>query len=332
MTTTADKVVLNEEPSDARFGFHPEKRPLSEHLSYGLILLDKPPGPTSHEAVAWVRRIAGLEKAGHSGTLDPLVTGVLPVGLGEATKALSILLLGPKEYIAVARLHSSLPETVVEKVVEEFGGEIGSEIYQRPPQRSSVKRVTRTRWIYKLEIVERTGNLLLLRVLCQAGTYIRKLIYDIGEVLGCGGTMVELRRVMVTPFTEEDSLTTLHELYDAFQTYRESGDESKLRRLVIPVERAFGHMKAVVVRDSAVDSVCHGAQLAIPGIVSLSRAINRDDLVGLFTGKGEIVAISQAKMSSRDIESSEKGIAFVTRRVIMKSGTYPRMWKKGNAV
>ncbi|MEM2751209.1 MAG: RNA-guided pseudouridylation complex pseudouridine synthase subunit Cbf5 [Nitrososphaerales archaeon] len=316
-------ITISDDVTNEAYGFQPYNRPIDQLLNYGFIPLDKPSGPTSHEVVAWVRRILNVEKAGHSGTLDPPVTGLLPIGIGEATKVLGVLLMGPKEYYAVARLHSPVDRDKLNRVISEFVGEI----YQRPPQRSSVKRTIRTRVIYDLEIVEQIGRLLLLRVVCQAGTYVRKLIYDIGEVLGPGATMIELRRTKVSHIDEKDGLVRLHELLDAYQTWKEKGDEEYLRKLIKPVEYVVLNLKKVFIRDSAVDAICHGAQLAIPGIVKLSKNISKGDLVAIHTLKGELVALSEAVMSTDEILNADKGIAFLTRRVIMRAGTYPRMWK-----
>ncbi|MEX2060535.1 MAG: RNA-guided pseudouridylation complex pseudouridine synthase subunit Cbf5, partial [Nitrosopumilaceae archaeon] len=184
---------IDQDITDYNYGTYYDKRSLEQLLKYGFILLDKPPGPTSHETVAWLKRILKIPKAGHSGTLDPQVSGVLPMGLGDGTKALEVLLYGPKEYHALGRLHSLPSKEKLNKVLEEFKGEI----YQKPPQRSAVLRQTRTRTIYELELLEQKERLLLLRILCEAGTYIRKLIYDIGEILGPGATMIELRRTRV---------------------------------------------------------------------------------------------------------------------------------------
>jgi len=316
-------IVLDEEESDERYGWSPYRRPVKELLEYGFIPLDKPAGPTSHEVVAWVRKMLGVRKAGHSGTLDPPVTGLLPIGLGEATKALSILLLGSKEYYAVARLHSPVDQEKLRRVFSEFTGEI----YQRPPQRASVKRATRRRWIYELEVVERKGNLLLVRVLCQAGTYVRKLIYDMGEALGPGATMVELRRTKVSCLSEAGGLVRLHDLSDAVYKWREEGYDEKLRRLVRPVEEMVSHLKSIVVRDSAVSALCHGAQLAVPGVLKLSKGISRGDHIAIYTLKGELVAIGEAAMATEEVSKSSRGIVAETRRVIMKPETYPRLWK-----
>src|SRR5918911_1243899 len=124
-------VKIDDDITNDSYGHYPDKRPIESLLDYGLVLIDKPSGPTSHEIVAWVKRILEIRKAGHSGTLDPGATGLLPIGLGEGTKALSVLLLGPKEYYALARLHATVAEDKIKLVIAQFTGDI----YQRPPQR-----------------------------------------------------------------------------------------------------------------------------------------------------------------------------------------------------
>ncbi|MDV3243645.1 MAG: RNA-guided pseudouridylation complex pseudouridine synthase subunit Cbf5 [Nitrososphaerales archaeon] len=315
-------LVLDEEETDPEHGSVPSARAVGSLLEYGLIALDKPRGPTSHEVVAWVRKMVGEDRAGHSGTLDPPVSGLLPIGLGQATKALSLLLLFPKEYWAVMRLHSSVSKRKLDAVVSEFKGEI----FQRPPQRSSVKREVRSRTIHELEVTEAQGNLHLLRCLCQSGTYMRKLIYDMGEVLGVGATMIELRRTKVGPIREEDGFVTLHQLSDAMYRLR-SGDESAFRAAVKPVERCIGSIRRLVIRDSAVDAICHGARLAVPGILSASEGISRGETVAIMSGKGELVALGKALVPSSELQSMSKGLASTVERVVMKQGTYPKLWK-----
>ncbi|HJY14598.1 MAG TPA: RNA-guided pseudouridylation complex pseudouridine synthase subunit Cbf5 [Nitrososphaeraceae archaeon] len=316
-------IQLSDSVTDNRYGHSPYNRPIPILFDYGLILIDKPSGPTSHEVASWVKKILNIEKSGHSGTLDPGATGLLPMGLGESTKALSILLLGPKEYYSIARIHSNFDRHILEKVLLEFHGDI----YQRPPQRSSVKRMTRIRRIHEIEYVEENEKLILLRILCQAGTYIRKLIYDIGEIIGSGATMVELRRTRVSHFFERDGLIKLHDLYNAFYLYKEKNDEENLRNVIKPIEICFKELPAVVIRDTAVDALCHGAQLAIPGISEISPSIQKDDLVAIYTLKGEIVGLAQSLMNINEIVSNKNGISFTMKRLIMKPNTYPKGWR-----
>ncbi|MCH7647840.1 MAG: RNA-guided pseudouridylation complex pseudouridine synthase subunit Cbf5 [Thaumarchaeota archaeon] len=317
-------VEIDQDITDDAYGTYYDKRTIEQLLNYGIIILDKPPGPTSHETVAWTKRILKLPKIGHSGTLDPQVSGVLPLGLGEATKALGVLLYGPKEYHALGRIHSLPSKEKLDETIDLFRGEI----FQKPPQRSAVVRQTRTRTIYEFEVLEQKERLLLTRILCEAGTYIRKLYYDLGELLGPGATMIELRRTRVDQFRETDGLVTLHELANAFAIWEEEKDDSKLMKMIKPVECAFSELKSVVIRDSAVDAMCHGAQLAIPGVLQISPNLKKGDIVAIYTQKGEVVALAESMMSEEEIRDATKGYAFETKRIIMAPNTYPKKWRR----
>jgi H/ACA ribonucleoprotein complex subunit 4 len=315
--------VIDQDITNDSYGTYCEKRTVQQLLDYGFILLDKPNGPTSHETVAWIKKILNIPKAGHSGTLDPMVSGILPVGLGEATKALIVLLLGPKEYHALGRLHTLPSNEKLQAVLKQFTGKI----YQKPPQRSSVSRQTRVRTVYEIDVIEQKERLILMRILCEAGTYIRKIFYDIGEVLGPGATMIELRRSRVSQFNEDSNLVKMHDLVDAYAMWKEKGDDSKLRRILMPIEYVLSELKSVVIRDSAVDALCHGAQLAIPGILEISHGITKGDFVGIYTQKGEVVALAEAILSESEIVENTKGFAFQLRRIIMAPNTYPKNWR-----
>lgn len=305
------------------YGCYPEKRPILEYIEKGVVNIDKPKGPTSHEVAAWVKAILGVNTAGHAGSLDPKVTGLLPTLLGKATKAVPALRLSGKEYICLLKLHKEMPPKLVRKVCEEFSGPI----YQVPPIKSAVKRVLRVRTIYYLEVLEIEGSSVLFRVGCEAGTYIRKLCHDIGMALGCGGHMQELRRTKAGPFTER-TLVTLQELKDAYVFWKEEGDESELRRVIRPMESAVSHLPKILLRDSAVEAVCSGASLAVPGVTSLDSNIIKGDLIALFTLKGELVALAKAEMSTEEILKASTGLAATPVRVMMEIGTYPKGWTK----
>lgn len=220
------------------------------------------------------------------------------------------------------QVHADVPEKRVCEVLKEFVGEI----YQKPPLRASVKREPRKRSIYELNIHEIDGRTVLFTCTCQAGTYMRKLCSDIGEILGCGAHMRELRRTRAGSFTEENGLTTLHELSAAQDEY-EKGNEIPLRAIIKPMEAALEDMPRIVIRDSAVDSICHGAELAIPGISRLESNITRNKPVAIFTLKGEAVAIGRALMNASEVLEQEKGLAVRAERVLMDRNTYPSTWK-----
>src|SRR5579885_522097 len=318
-----DLKVIDQDITNDEYGTYYDKRSMEQLLDYGFILLDKPNGPTSHETVAWVKKILQVSKAGHSGTLDPQVSGILPIGFGEATKALIVLLLGPKEYHALGRLHTLISKEKLDNVLKLLTGKI----YQKPPQRSAVSRQTRIRHVYEIDVVEQKERLLLLRILCEAGTYVRKIFYDMGEILSEGATMIELRRTRVGHVNEDSNLVKMHDLVDAYAMWKENGDDTKLRRIMMPIEVTLSEIKSVVIRDSAVDALCHGAQLAIPGILEISFGLKRGDTVGIYTQKGEVVALAQAIMSEDEIIENTKGFAFQIKRIIMAPNTYPKSWR-----
>jgi H/ACA ribonucleoprotein complex subunit 4 len=252
------------------------------------------------------------------------VTGVLPIALQDATKVVQAILLSGKEYVCAMRLHRTTQEKAVKSVLGQFQGEI----FQRPPVRSSVKRQLRKRTIYYLDFLEMEGKYVLFKVGCQSGTYIRKLCVDIGEILGCGAHMQELRRTRAGPFTEVEGLTTLYDLLVHVDRWRETGQEGDLRRIVYPMERALELLPKIYLRDSAVAAICHGAYVAAPGVLSLETDIRKNDRVVIFTQKGEAVAFAQALMSSEEIMKIDHGFVAQTIRVLMDRETYPKMWSK----
>jgi H/ACA ribonucleoprotein complex subunit 4 len=306
--------------SDSRFGKRPEERSIEEMFNKGIIVIDKPMGPTSHQVAAWVRDILAIEKTGHGGTLDPRATGVLPVGLGNAVRAMDYIHESGKKYIGVMRLHGEVDDATLGAVAKEFTGEI----LQTPPVRSAVKRALRTRTVYSIDIIERIDRDVLLQVSCQGGTYIRSLCVDMGDALGIGAHLQDLRRVGAGPYTELDAVT-LHALKDAVEYWHE-GDAKELRKIILPMERTFIDWKKIVVKDSSIDALCHGAPLAIPGISEFSKDIARDGKVALLTSKDEIVASGIALMGAEEIANANDGIAVRLERVFMDSGTYPRSW------
>ncbi len=243
----------------------PAERDPEALLSFGAVALDKPSGPTSHQVSAWVRELADVGKAGHAGTLDPKVTGCLPVLTGAATR-LAGALLGPKAYVAVLHLHAD-PPADLEAVLDAFEGPI----YQKPPRKSAVARRLRVRELYSLEALEVDGRRVLLAVECESGTYVRKLCHDLGLALGTGGHMGDLRRTASEPF-DDAGLATLHDLVDALAEWRERGDDGPLREVVRPAERALSHLPTVTIAPSAATEVAEGAPVYAPGVIDVDGA------------------------------------------------------------
>lgn len=316
-------LVKSEEIVDERYGRVPEERPIEEYIRKGVVNLDKPAGPTSHEVTSWVKKILDLDKAGHSGTLDPNVTGLLPIMLGDATRAVDALLTAGKEYVCLMRTHNPVSKKKITSVFSEFTGDI----YQKPSIKSAVKRETRIRTIYYMDLLEIENEDLLFKAGCQAGTYIRKLCHDMGMAMGSAAHMQELRRTKTGPFREDETMVTLQDLKDAYIEWKENNNEEPLRKVVQPMEAGLSHLPKIVIRDNAVDAISHGASLAAPGVISVESGIEKGDLVAVFTQKGEAVSTGIARMKSSGILKSSTGIVAATDRVFLETGTYPKGWK-----
>ncbi|MBO8181312.1 MAG: RNA-guided pseudouridylation complex pseudouridine synthase subunit Cbf5 [Archaeoglobus sp.] len=315
-------LVKEESSTDEAYGYYPFNRPIAEYIRNGVVCIDKPSGPTSHEVVVWVRKILEVSKTGHAGTLDPKVTGVLPILIENATKLVKFLQTSDKEYVALMRLHSDASEKSIKKAFELFKGKI----YQRPPLKSAVKKRIRIREIHEIEILEIEGRDVLFKVRCEAGTYIRKLCSDLGEIIGTGAHMQELRRTKTGVFKEDDAFT-LHELLDAFRIFQETRDETFVREIIQPMEIAVRNLKKIIIKDTAVDAICHGADLSARGICFIQKDIEKGDIVAIFTLKNEIVALGRSLASATEILKARSGIMVETDRVIMERGIYPKAWK-----
>jgi len=275
----------------------PGDRTPAERLAFGVCNLDKPPGPSSHQVSGWLRdavvetleaveeSAVTIDRAAHAGTLDPKVTGCLPIMLGDATRLAPVFLEGPKEYVAVLECHGPVP-TDVETVVAEFEGPI----YQKPPRKSAVSRRLRVREIYELAVLETTDRKALLRIRCESGTYIRKLCHDLGLALGTGGHMGHLRRTATTPF-DDRTLTNAQEFLDALAFWRED-DPEPLLEIVDPAERILRDLPSVTIADTAAKQVAHGAPVYAPGVIDADAA-DQGELVACFTSNGAAVCLGR---------------------------------------
>lgn len=310
-------LIRKEAETNPDLGCNPIERKTEEIIDYGIVNIDKPKGPTSHQVSDYVQKILRINKSGHSGTLDPGVTGVLPVALGRATKIVQALLTAGKEYVAVMHLHREVEE---EKLKETIKKHFVGKIRQLPPIKSSVRRQLRTREVYYFDILEIDGKDVLLKVGTEAGTYIRKLIHDIGKKLETGAHMAELRRTKAGPF-DESTLATMHELNDAYYFWKAENNGKFLRKVIQPVENGVNHLPKVWVFDTTVESICHGVDLKVPGIGKLNDNINKEESVAIMTLKDELVALGIAKMNSKEM-LGERGIAVQTEKVFMQPGVY----------
>ncbi|OGM42421.1 centromere/microtubule-binding protein cbf5 [Aspergillus bombycis] len=310
-------------------GCSPLKRDLKSYINSGVINLDKPSNPSSHEVVAWMKRILRAEKTGHSGTLDPKVTGCLIVCIDRATRLVKSQQGAGKEYVCVIRLHDKIPggEAQFRRALETLTGAL----FQRPPLISAVKRQLRIRTIHESKLYEfdNDRHLGVFWVSCEAGTYIRTLCVHLGLLLGVGAHMQELRRVRSGAMDENSGLVTLHDVLDAQWMYDNQRDESYLRKVIKPLETLLTTYKRIVVKDSAVNAVCYGAKLMIPGLLRFEAGIDVNEEVVLMTTKGEAIAIAIAQMSTVELSTCDHGVVAKVKRCIMERDLYPRRWGLG---
>jgi len=308
--------------TDEKFGCRPENRSTEELINYGVICLNKPKGPTSHMCSAYVKKILKINSAGHGGSLDPGVTGVLPVATGRATRVVQALLTAGKEYVCIMHIHKPVPESELRAALNEFIGKVT----QMPPVKSAVVRKERVREVYYLDILEIDGQDVLFRMGSQAGTYVRKICHDVGKRLGVGAHMAELIRTKAGPFNQ-DSWVSLQDLEDAFAFWKEENNDKFLRYCIKPVEFAVQHLPAVWVQDSAVDSLCHGASLNVPGVVKLNE-FDKAARIAVFTLKDELIGLGDSVMTSKQILTEHKGLCVKVDKIFMLPGTYPGFKKE----
>ena len=309
-------------------GSSPTQRPLEEHLKYGVINLDKPANPSSHEIVAWIKKILKVEKTGHSGTLDPKVTGCLIVCLNRATRLVKAQQSAGKEYVGIVKFHNPIEN---KSQVEDCLKRLQGACFQRPPLISSVKRELRVRTIYDYKLIEfdKEKNMAIFWISCEAGTYVRTMCVHMGLLAKTGGHMQELRRVRSGILKEDESMVTMHDVLDAQYIYEQTKKEDYLRRVVRPLEILLTNYPRIVIKDSAVNAICYGAKLTVPGVLRFEDNIENGKEIVLITTKGEAVAIAIAEMTSSVLASCDHGVVCKTKRVIMDRETYPRKWGLG---
>lgn len=219
-------------------------KPIEELLEFSIINVNKPSRITSFGVVERIKNILGVTKTGHFGTLDLKVTGVLPIALGRACKLCEYFMHHDKVYIGKMHLHSDISEETLKQEMRRFNGKI----MQKPPVKSAVKRILRPRTVNKFEITEKNGREVSFIADVEAGTYIRKLCSDLGENIG-GAHMIELKRIRAGLFKEENSYS-LEEIAKAFELYKEKGNETKLREILIPAEIITELLPAIQIKDN----------------------------------------------------------------------------------
>ena len=316
---------LSEPATNPDFGCRPEERPIDELLKSGIILVEKPRGPTSHQLTAWARNLLGISKIGHGGTLDPFATGLLTLLLGKATRLTDIVLRGDKTYVGILKFGRTVDELELQGVLSS----LERVIYNVPPLESAVKIQVRTRTIRSIRLVEvdTDSRIAAFEVSCSAGTYVRTLAKDIGLLLGTNCELTELHRSHTGAFSQ-GMACTMQQLADAAFLYHEHGDDRGLSSLISPVESILSGLPSIVIKDGAAAALSHGAPLARPGVISAQKGISQGATVQLKTVKGEAVSVAVMKVDSDSLSDIASGEVAVAKSVLMEPGTYPQSWSK----
>ena len=322
--TNQDYWIFDENPdTNDKYGCHPNNRTISELLDSGIVLINKPAGPTSHQLTAWARNLLGLNRLGHGGTLDPFATGLLTLLCGKATKITNIVLSSNKSYTAVLKFADTVTKEELIVILNELTGEV----FNVPPKDSAVKVQVRTRMVFsnKLLDLDDNGKLAIIQISCNAGTYVRTLAKDIGLIIGTKCDLIELHRDTTGSF-EEGMACTMHQLTDAVFLWNNQGDDKGLKKLISPIESILGNLPRAYVKDGAASAVSHGAPLARPGLVRIEKGIKKGDTIIIMSVKEEAVAIATLELNSDDLKDIKSGQIATSQSVLMAPGTYPRSW------
>ena len=242
------------------------------------------------------------------------------MAFGPSARALMYLHLGSKEYVLMMRLHGRVKRDDFDELVKQFTGDI----FQMPPVRAAVKRQRRVRTIHRLEILEWDPPYVLMKAEVQSGTYIRTLCHDMGEVLGVGGHMVELRRTRTAHITESQ-VHTLQEFSD-FLHFEKEG-KVKNEDMILPMEVLLTHMPRIIIKETAVDALCHGSPLHVPGILKIEAPFRKGAQVLISAEDGRAVGVGTTLHDSEHTDNIGKGEAVKMDSVFMEPGTFKKCWR-----
>ena len=307
--------------TDDAIGAYPDQKTIEQRLESGFFLLDKGAGPTSHQVAAWVRDMLGLPRLGHGGTLDPFATGVLPLMSGKAMRLTKQILEHDKTYIAVFQFKNEIEQDALNAVMEQLTGRI----YNVPPEISAVRVQVRTRKVHDFTLLDQSAKRIVARIRCEAGTYIRTMARDMGLFLDQPIELKELRREDSGRFTLDDCVQ-LHDIADAIWLWKECNEGEALLRMLHPTEKLLAGLPRIVVKDSAVAALAHGAPLLRPGLVSIPSNLSSGQNVLVTSLKGEAVCFVKVNCDSESITNMEKGEIARPSAVLMSDDVYPRRW------
>ncbi len=314
-----DKEYIEKYDYSKEFGLPPEKRDLKEFINRGAVILDKPRKTTCQNLVVHIKRMLNIKKASHVGTLDPNVTGVLPMLFEKSTKINHYLSKSDKEYVALMVLHTPIEE---EKIISALKGFEGT-IEQLPPKKSAVKRTRRKRRIYKIDILEiDSKRYVLFRVKVEAGTYIRTLCIDVGKKLGVKAHMQELRRTESLNFKEEETVNfyDFHEKAVLCSKFKKC---DLLMETLLPIEEVVKrNFPSIYVKDVAASALVYGANLYSKGIVMYDKDVRKDSIVGIYSLNGELIGLGRVIK-----ELNDRGVVVDMLSILASTKHYPKMWK-----
>jgi H/ACA ribonucleoprotein complex subunit 4 len=294
-----------------KFG-RPVRKSAEELLNFGIINLDKPRGPKSIHVGNKIRQCLEQPKVGHAGTLDPLVTGVLPIGVGRGVKVLPVISKAGKVYQGIMHIHGDVSREALEDAVKKFTGKIE----QLPPRISAVARKLRTREIYWFTLQKVEGQNAWFEVGCEAGTYIRKLCHDMGEYLKVGGHMAELRRIQAGPFKISESVT-LDEVRKDYKKYLDTKKDIYIKEFILPPESAVEHLPKVYIDVGVIPRIKHGSPVFAPGVMAYTSDLQENSVTAIFDTSKNLVAIGISQLSAAEMEKAERGMAIKTDVVLI---------------
>ena len=292
----------------------------------GVLNLNKSGGMTSHDVVDEVRRILKIRRVGHTGTLDPQATGVLPICVGNATKIARFLTAADKDYLITMRLgvqtdtmdaegkilaeNTEIPQDreKVEAVLAQFRGQIqqipplfsakkhqGERLYRLARRGEVVERGPITVKVYELELISFDPPFVRLRVFCSKGTYARALCDDIGKELRCGGHLHSLVRLKAGQFRLEEAIT--------LSRLQEIQEQGKLTEVLLPIEQALDHLPAVRVLPDSSRSVLHGASIALQDVVNLPSGLSEGSTVRVLGLRRKLLSLAELTVNTDQIQN-----------------------------
>jgi tRNA pseudouridine55 synthase len=278
----------------------------------GFLNVNKPKGMTSHDVVDEIRKLVGKKKVGHTGTLDPEATGVLPLAIGRATKIIQFL-EGGKGYRATMRLGitTDTQDMTGKGKIEQIPPMVsavkvkGERLYKLAREGKEVERPRRTVEIYGLDPLDYEPPDITFEVSCSGGTYIRTLCHDIGKALGCGACLKDLIRTKSSIFTLKES----HSLEELKRM-------PNLERFLVSMNKALVHLPRVRVNEKTKESLLHGGPIGTSGIQELSSPVKKGELVRVHNTKESLLAIAKALFDIGDLRIAKEVMAFKPVRVL----------------